>query len=245
MHYSTLKKQVLLALVFTFIASATSATPIVFNFTGTIGNQMLDGGEPLKAWAQIPAWNGKTVSGTISMDLEGLQPAVQNDKEVGYSDSAEHDASEQWLNVFINNPDGTSFNFPTFANFPAADFNFSTASMLETGSYSFFSLTRGFTNYHSKKLPYQQIQFRLGTFGDTPYQIYDSLDFNTVNFNPLAANYTNSAYVGYRMDNGDKIEYFFRIDSLTRAESEVPEPGSLMLLLIGLTSLLLGRAKLR
>ena len=245
MYHPFLNKQILLAIAFTLIASVAEATPIIFNFTGTLGNQMLDGGALLKTWAEVPEWNGRTVSGTINMNVEGIKPAVQNHEQIFYETSTSQDASEQWLNVSLNNPDGTSFNFPTFENFPEADFNYSGTTMLQTSSgFSIFTLQRGFTNLDPDNQPHQQIIFRLNSFGDEPYQLFNSLDYNTVNFNPASANFTNSAYVSYLTANENKIEYFFRIDSLTRVESEVPEPGSLVLLLLGLISILLGRVKL-
>ena len=71
----------------------------------------------------------------------------------------------------------------------------------------------------------------------------DSIDFNTVTFHPEFANQENYGYIYYVKENGKKMSYYFSIDSITRVTSQVPEPGTLVLFMLGLGGLGLSQLK--
>ena len=67
-------KRTLIAIIFA-IPTLAFATPITFNFTGTVSDYILSNGQLQKTSSAIPKWNGKSVSGSVTMDLDN---AVQN-----------------------------------------------------------------------------------------------------------------------------------------------------------------------
>ena len=87
------------------------------------------------------------------------------------------------------------------------------------------------------------MSLRLGSFGESAHKLLNSVDFATVDFHPEFATNENYGLVTYVKDNGKKMDYAFRIDSLTRAKSEVPEPGPLGLFLLGFACLMLKRVR--
>lgn len=244
MHYSIAVKRVLSVLILTTISSVAAATPIVFNFTGTVTDQILDGGSTLETWASIPKWNGKSISGSFTMNLDKVTPIIQNHEQTYYLTEGSNDNSRQWLEFVINNPDGTSYSIPTSTDpLPVVDSNYSAATLLSNENFSTFYIAREFHNTSFKNPPLQEIMLRLASFGEGSNQLYSSLDFSTVEFRPELATFQNYGLVNYLKDNGKKMQYFFEIDTLTSVKHNVPEPGVLGLLLLGLASLILGRMR--
>lgn len=244
MRSSIAVKRVLSILILTTISSVTAATPIIFNFTGTVTDQILDGGGMLDTWASISKWNGKSISGSFTMNLDDVTPVAQNHEQIFYLTEASNDNSRQWLEFVINNPDGTSYSIPTSTDpLPVVDSNYSAANLVSNENFSILYIAREFQNKSFKNPPLQEIMLRLATFGEGSDQLYSSLDFNTVEFHPELATYQNYGLVNYLKDNGKKMEYFFTIDTLTRIEHNVPESGILGLMLLGLASLVLGRLR--
>lgn len=244
MRCSIAVKHFLSGLILITISSVVAATPIVFNFTGTVTDQVLDGGGMSKKWASISKWNGKSISGSFTMSLENVTPIIQNNEQTYYLTEASNDNSRQWLEFVINNPDGTSYSIPTSTDpLPVVDLNYSAATLLSNENSSIFYIAREFQNKSFKNPPLQEIMLRLGSFWEGSSQLYSSLDFSTVEFRPELATHQNYGLVNYLKDNGKKMEYFFTIDTLTRVEHNVPEPGILGLILLGLVSLTLGRMR--
>lgn len=237
-------KRILSVLLLTTISSIAAATPIVFNFTGTVTDQILDGGGTLDTRASIPKWNGKSISGSFTMNLDKVTPIIQNHEQTYYLTEASNDNSRQWLEFVINNPDGTSYSIPTSTDpLPVVDSNYSAATLLSNENFSIFYIAREFHNTSFKNPPLQEIMLRLASFGEGSNQLYDSLDFSTVEFRPELATFQNYGLVNYLKDNGKKMEYYFTIDTLTSVKSNVPEPGVLSLALLGLAGLMLRRLR--
>ena len=238
-------KRTLITVIFA-IPTLAVATPITFNFTGTVSDYILSNGQLQKSSSAIPKWNGKSVSGSVTMDLDNAVPKHKHSEQTYYETATYNTNEKQWLSFIINNPDGTSYDIPAAINpLPSVDVNGSVASLLYRPDYdhSFFYVGRTFSNLAPKNPPRQNMSLRLGSFGESSHQLLDSVDFDTVEFHPKLATNENYGLVTYVKDNGKKMDYAFRIDSLTRAVSQVPEPDSLWLVALGFAGLLVNRAR--
>ena len=218
------------------IASFTNATPLVFNFTGTVSDQYLDEfmhDTPLS----VPEWKGKSVSGSFIVDLNAVTPAAQYDYYTWYSTYDPTGAATEWLKFIVTNPDESTLTFPVGE--PKTEGNSYFAGAVMNGDpwdiSSFFNVAR-WTDYYENR-----VELNLGAIGPNSSLIYSSYDFNTIEFHPEFANEVNRGLVKYKNEFGEKIEYSFLINSITRVKSEVPESGSLILMLLGLSGLILNR----
>ncbi len=243
--YLLMKHALIISILFS-ISSLSSATPITFNFTGTVSDYILSNGQLSKTSSTIPKWNGKSVSGSVIMDLDSVTPKHQHSEQTYYETASYNNNFEQWMSFIINNPDGTSYTVPASVDpLPRVDVNSSIASLLYRPAFdhSFFIVGRNFTNLTPKNPPRQMMSLRLGSFGESAHKLLNSVDFKTVDFHPEFATNENYGLVTYVKDNGKKMNYAFRIDSLTRVKSDVPEPGTLGLVLLGFAGLMLNRAR--
>lgn len=225
---------------------STFATPIVFNFTGTVTDEILSYGQLSKTWKSIPKWNGKTVTGSVILDLDGLVPEDTSANQTYYNTGSYGTNESQWLSFIINNPDGTSYTLPNRTEvLPLPKVNASSAYLIYDPVYNGSSLYVGrtYVGQFPKDQPRQTMFLRLGSNGDDAANLFNTTDFNTVEFDPTFATLENYGGIEYLKDNRKTMAYSFKINSLTRAESEVPEPGILSLILIGFAGLMLNRAR--
>jgi hypothetical protein len=242
MNASNLFKVFLMPL-FTIIPSLAWATPIVFNFTGTISDQHLSNGSMQKSYSIIPKWLGKQVSGSISLDLDAVVPTWGYESQTIYESFYEPNNNfAQWMTVTINNPDGTSYSIaPALDPLPEVDANYAATYLSYRADYddAQFVAYRNYSNV--RKTPTQNIVFYISARGEDAHKLLNTTDFNTVNINTDFANWENYGSIYYVKENGKKMAYIFSVDSLTRVSSEVPEPGSFVLLVLGLFTITTAR----
>lgn len=150
----------------------------------------------------------------------------------------------EWMTVTINNPDGTSYTIaPPIDPLPEVDV--SSASTYLTYNTAHHDQTAFFAgrNYANlKKPPRQEFYMWLSAEYEDASKLLNTTDFNTVSINTDFANWTHYGVVYYIKENGKKMNYEFTFDSFTRAITQVPEPGSLLLIILGLGGLFLTRS---
>lgn len=242
MNTSNLIKRIFLIPIFTIIPSLAWATPIIFNFTGTISDQHLSGGSMQKSYSIIPKWLGKQVSGSISLDLDAVVPTWANESQTIYQSHHEPNNNyAQWMTVTINNPDGTSYSIaPLLDPLPEVNANYASTYLTYRADYDDAQFVAGRTYSNSIKT-HQNIVFYITARGDDAHKLLNTTDFNNVNINTNFANWDNYGAIHYVKENGKKMAYLFSVDSFTRVTSEVPEPGSFFLLIIGLGAITTAR----
>jgi hypothetical protein len=230
------------AIVATFlllVAASTQAVPIKFEFTGTVTDKILSYGEYTDVWLHARKWKGKTVTGQMVMDIEGLElyPNLSPD-EVYYSSSVGNNPSD-FISFTLTNPDGNTYSFPgDYDPLPEVAVDGGTAYLIDSfynGTH--FFADKVFTN--SRSAPRQVISLRMQASGANAKQTITSMDFNTVEFHPEFANVQNYGSVEYIHDNGKRFDYYFTINSITRVP--ISEPSSLILIFGGLVGLLVCR----
>lgn len=242
MSFLKIIRHVLLTLTFATISLLTNASPLVFNFTGTVSDQYLDElmhDTPLS----IPEWNGKNISGSFTMDLDATEPAAQFDYFTWYSTYDPAGVATRWLKFTVTHPDGSTSLFPAEDPTGPAYTNFSTTVINgdPDNISSFFDVVRLIAYTEGNDYG---VEMSLGAHGENSSLIYSSYDFNTIEFHPEFANEVNRALVKYDNELGEKIEYNFLITSITRVKSEVPESGNLALMLLGIAGLILNRRRM-
>lgn len=242
MHIYTAIKRAFFTSILVATSSFTWATPIIFNFTGTISEYILSNGQMTKSPAVIPKWFGKGVSGSVIMDLDAVVPSP-NHSEQTYYDSSYNNNFSQWMTFIINNPDGTSYTIPPAIDpLPDAGLGSAVASLIYRDAYDDARLFLGRNHSNSLKGPAQSISLRLWGWGEDADKVLDTIDFNNVVIKPEFASQENYGEIFYIKDNGKKMAYYFTIDSLSRVTSEVPEPGSWCLIALGFAGLILKRS---
>jgi len=248
MRIQAIIKQIFIAGITAIIPLSTLATPITFNFTGTINGEVLSYGNIRKSNAIIPKWIGKQVSGSITMDLDSLLPEWANSSQTYYTSHQENGDLGEWMTVTIKNPDGTSYAIaPPIDPLPEVDVSsastYLTYNKTHHDQIAFFA-GRNYANLRTP--PRQEFYMWLSAEYEDANKMLNTTDFNTVNINTDFANWTNYGVVYYIKENGKKMNYEFSFDSFTRVSTEVPEPGSLFLFVMGLGGLAFTRSiKLR
>lgn len=223
------------------VASSIQAIPIKFEFTGTVTNKVLSYGEIIDVPLNARKWRGKTVTGEMIIDIEGLETNPdQSPEQVYYSSWYGNNASD-WLSFTLTNPDGSTYSFPGgYDPLPEVDVDGSDAYLVD----SFYNGTQFYVgrNYsNSRSVPRQGLSLRMQAQGENAKQAITSMDFNTVEFHPEFANWENYGIVEYHHDDGKKFNYYFNINSIKRVS--VPEPASWLMILGGFIGLLVYRQR--
>lgn len=228
--------------VFFLIVAAPSiqAIPIKFEFTGTITDKVLISGQVTDIYFNARRWKGKTVTGHMMIDVEGLATNPNQSPEQVYYSSWYGDNPSDWLSFSITNPDGSTYYFPESYD-PLSEVDVDGSDVYLINSFSSYgnatALYAGRTYLNAKSLPRQYLSLRLQGSGMNAAKAITSMDFDTVEFNPEFANWENYGIVDYSHPSGKNTNYYFTINSLTR----VPEPSSWLLILGGLIALLARR----
>ena len=231
------------------ISFSSWALPLTFEFTGTISDTVLISASYQTIFTRQPEWNGQKVSGTLVMDLPEAAASPYNGP--GYTQYGKSENTydyANWMAFTIENPDGTvldvSDSIPIYPAPEAEGDDAYTNLAHESYLYGDSSFYAQRTYNHFVPYPRNSASISLRAIGEEASLLTSSADYANVIIKPEYANYENYGFVYQLNDQGIGYEYLFRIDSLTRVESEVPEPESLILLLVGFIGLLLGRAKL-
>jgi len=231
------------------------ATPITFEFTGTVTNTVIDtifGDNGIKE-TRYPEWNGQQVTGILTLDLEGQWEYFSEDDPYTIYKSFGSVADSNWMQLTLRNPDGTYFDSsratygkPTpFNPYP----NSAYAQIVHLSDVnpepplSNLVVSRGYYDSASP-LAYNYIELTLIGNGSNAHLLTSSKDFDDVIINPEFANLQNYGSVNQSNRTLTSPGYHFTIDSFNRVRTEVPEPSAPLLLFSGLLIVLLKRYKL-
>jgi len=241
----------LVLLTFTSLASVAScALPLAFEFKGTISESVLVSGIFQTAFTRQPEWNGLKVSGTLVMDLQDLAASPYNDLNyIQYSKSEHSYDYANWMAFSITNPDGSVLDISDAVPlFPAPEAEADDAYTYLAYHSHYLGGDSGFyaqRTYDDPPYPRNHTSLSLRASGQNAELLVSGANYNDVIIRPEFANSENYGYVYQLNDQGIGYEYNFRIDSLARATSKVPESGSLTLMILGFASLLLSRIRKR
>lgn len=232
-----------ITLFITSIASLTNATPIVFNFTGTVSDKYLD--EHMQdAPLSIPEWKGKNISGSFTLDVNAVTPTILRDDFSQYITFDRTGITTQWMKFTVTNPDGSTLTFPTGEPKKDGEGSYSASVQLTGDPLDPLEVFQYFNIIKSNDYDEDRIELSLGSIGQDLNLIFSSTDLNIVEFYPEYTNEINKGIVKFKNEIGEKMEYYFLISSLTRIKSEVPESGSLILMLLGFFGLILNRRRM-
>ncbi len=232
-------QHVLATLAFLTVNTSTWAAPILFEFTGTVTDQVLSSGRSGSISLNRPEWNGKTITGTMSMDVEGLATNPNQSPEQVHYTSGDYGNPADWLSFSWINPDGSAYTIPGGFD-PLPNYQVDGSSAYLTDSVlngTQFYAGRAFSNLRPQST--QSFSLRLQARGPNDSLAISSMNFDTVAFLPEFANYENYGIVRYGHPDGTRLDYHFTINSITR----VPEPSGLLLILCGLVGLFLAHRR--
>lgn len=220
--------------IFSILPSIAAATPIMFDFTGTISNTILSGGNHINI-DQPKQWLGKSVNGSFVLDIDGLETNPHQDRNQIYLDSSYGNNPADWLSVVLANPDGKVYSFPLEDPSASADVDSSVVSIIyRKGVFpdARFYMGRMFSNLNAA--PRINISLRLTAWGTDSLKMLNGLDFNTLEIKPEYSDWENYGLVEYNDGAGNKFDYYFTIDSIERREvnAHVDEPSSMTLFVL-------------
>lgn len=225
-----------LTLVSTFTAPSW-AIPLTFQFTGTISDSILGSGIYQTVFISHPQWNGEQVSGTLTLDLpEAAASPFNGPGYTQYGKSQYFYPYANWMSFSVTNPDGSVLDISDSIT-PAPELEGDDAyTHLAHKSYRYgdsgFYAQRTYNNF--VPYPRNSATLSLQAIGENAAWLTSSADYNDVIIKPEFANLENYGDVYQLNDMGIGHEYSFRIDSLERISSEVPEPSILLIFISGL-----------
>lgn len=231
--------------------ASVSATPIIFEFTGTVNDKVTNEmfGEYGTRITEHPEWNGQQISGTVSLDLEFFGSG----SNVAYSSRDTRAAGAIWMQVKLRNPDGTYFDSSLATDGPSIPFNpfpnSASANIVHLMDNAYYGtpisnlvLNR---RYHDDNSADVYNYFELGLIGnaDNANGLVSSKNFDEVIVKPEFANLRNYGMVTQSHRTLANPSYYFSIDSFSRVATEVTEPSALILLFSALFVVLVKRYK--
>lgn len=229
--------------IFSILPSIAVATPITFDFTGTISNTILSYGNHITI-AQPKQWLGKSVNGNFVLDIDGLETNPKQDRNQIYLDSSYGNNPADWLSVVLTNPDGKIYSFPLEDPSAPVGLDGAVASIFyrkDVFPDARFYIGRMFSNLNST--PRINISLRLAAREMDSLKMLNGLDVNNLDIKPEYSNWENYGLVEYNDGKGKKFDYHFTIDSITRREVNVDEPSPIILSVLALGMLVLVRRK--
>ena len=228
--------------------SSALATPVVFEFTGTITDTVVDKmfGNETKVMSRTD-WIGQQISGTVSLDFAYFG----NDPNAAHTFLITYAADSEWMQVKLMNPDGTFFDSSFAVGGTSAPFDpypsSAAANILHLYDDPYYGvplsnlvLNRWYQD-DNPALMYNYFELGLIGNGDNASLLVDSKNFEDVTVKPEFANLRNYGMVTQSHRTFADPSYYFLIDSFTRMETEVPEPSSPILMLSALLIVLLKR----
>jgi|GEM_PF-1583534 len=251
----------------TFCALATSlftltlnsfvwATPIVFEFTGTITDTVIDKtfGNETKLMSRTE-WIGQQISGTISLDLDDQWKYFGDDDPYTIFKSYDTRATgAEWMQVKLRNPDGTYFDSSLATDGRSIPFdpypNSAYAQIVHLMDDAYYGVPLSNVDfsrwYHNDNSPLMYNHFELGLIGngDNASSLVSSKNFDDIIVKPDFANLQNYGLVRQSHRTLADPSYYFLIDSFSRIETEVPEPPAPLLLFSALLVLMVKRFKI-
>jgi hypothetical protein len=232
-----------LTLLSMFTAS-TWAMPITFEFTGTISDTVLISRMEQTLFTTHSDWNGQQVSGTLTMDLPELAASPYNNPSYSqYAKSRSVYPYADWMSFYVRNPDGSVLGFSNSEPVtPAPE---------DEGDDAYTSLGHQYANgsrfyaqrTYNNLLTYPQKHASLSLWADgvNADWLTSNADYSDVIVKPEFANIDNYGSVYHYTDLGIGHQYYFRINSLSRIQTAVPEPGIFVLLCLGLVTVCIRR----
>ena len=230
-----------LTLLSTFTASSL-AIPLTYQFTGTISDTVFGSRMYQTLFTTHPQWNGRQVTGTLTMDLPELGASPYNGP--GYSQYSKYGdvyPYSDWMSFSVTNPDGSVLDISDsipITPAPEAEGDDAYTHLAHQsylyGDSSFYAQR----TYDLPPYPRNHASLSLRADGENALWLTSSANYNDVIIKPEFANIDNHGYVWQLNDVGIGHEYYFRIDSLERISADVPEPSILLIFISGLLLIL-------
>ena len=226
------------------------ASPLVFEFTGTISDTVLISGVNQTLFTTHPEWNEKRVAGRLTMDFSALAESPFNGSGyTQYSKNGITNLTADWMSFLVNNPDDTFLDISDSEPIIPAPEAESDDAYTDLSHHSYMNGSSGFYAQRSytntPNYPQKHASLWLAALGDNAEWLTSNVDYNTVIIKPEFANWFNYGYVRYYTELGVGYEYTFTIDSLERVDATVPEPSMWLLMIVGLLLICRNRTYVR
>ncbi len=230
-------------------AAPSWAIPLIFEFTGTISNTVLISRIEQTLSTSHPQWNGQQVTGTLTIDLPELAASPYNGP--GYSQySKTYDAYPyaNWISFSVTNPDGSILDISdSIPIIPAPEGESDDAYTHLAHQYDPYGVSSFYaqrTYSSSEPYPRNSAALSLDADGDNALWLTSSANYNDVIIKPEFANVNNYGSVYQLNELGFGYQYYFRIDSLKRKSTDVPEPSLWLAFIVGLLFIKMKRHRL-
>lgn len=223
------------AIILFVIAVPCWGSPIIFEFTGTVSDTTTIASNGQALSTTHPEWTGQVVTGTVTMTLNELAAPHNGPGYSQYGKNVDYPYAN-WLSIYIKNPDGTLLDISdsepvTPAPRAEGDDAFTLLTHLPYGQSQFY-VQRSYNNHLT--YPRKHASLTLVATGENAHWLTNGADYNDVIIQPEFANQDNLGYVYHYTAANIGHEYYFKIDSLKRLATTVPEPSTMLPFIIGL-----------
>jgi hypothetical protein len=253
----SLKKfySVTISLLILTISTSTWATPIVFEFKGTVTNTVTDiiSGDNGAKDTTRPEWNGQQVTGFVTLELHDEWKMSSDADPYTIFRTFASAADAEWMQIKLRNPDGTYFDSSLATGGGSSPYNpYPDSAYTQiihqyddfySGSLTNLGINRRYYDSTSL-LSNNYFELSLIGNGDNASQLASSKNYNDVIIKSEFANLQNFGRVIQSDQTLNSPNYYFSVDSFSRVRTDVPEPSIPLLLFSGLAILLIKRLKL-